>query len=80
MSLYIDDDTVRALAERLASVQGMTVTEAVRQALQRQLEIIADDRERRDRELRRLFAAFDAHPPQRRFGDPEMYDEDGLPR
>lgn len=78
--LYIDNDTVQVMAERLAREQGTTVTEAIRRALQRQLEIVAEGRERRDHELRRLFAAFEAHPPRQSFGDPEMYDEDGLPR
>ena len=36
MGLYIRDDRVRDMAKRLAEAQHVTVTEAVRQALERQ--------------------------------------------
>lgn len=38
------------------------------------------DRERRDRQLRDLFATWDAEPLPARWDDAEMYDKNGLPR
>ena len=57
----------------------MTVTDAVRHALQRELADIEDDVAARDRRLRERFARLDAMPDHG-FGDGDMYDELGLPR
>jgi antitoxin VapB len=80
MPLYIRDDEVWAMAQRLAAIRGTTVTDAVRRALARALEEADREREHREQALRRLFAEFDASPAARPFGDDEMYDEHGLPR
>jgi hypothetical protein len=71
MGLFICDDSVRELAERLAAARRITVTEAVRRALERELE--------RDRRIRESWARLDAMP-DREFGDDDMYDEIGAPK
>ena len=71
MGLFIDDAAVQALAERLAEARHTTVTEAVRRALERELE--------RDRRIRESWARLDAMP-DREFGDDDMYDEIGAPK
>jgi hypothetical protein len=71
MGLFIRDDAVRELAERLAAARHTTVTEAVRRALERELD--------RDRRMRESLARLDAMP-DREFGDEDMYDETGAPR
>ena len=71
MGLFIRDDAVQELAERLAEARHTTVTEAVRQALERELE--------RERRIRESLAAIDAMS-DREFGDDDMYDEIGAPR
>lgn len=80
MPLYIRDDQVASMAQKLAGIRGTTVTDAVRRALARELADADREEEMREEELRRLFAAFDASPEGRPFGDDEMYDEHGLPR
>lgn len=80
MPLYIRDDEVRTMAQRLAEARGTTVTDAVRGALARELAVLDQEEAEREGELRQLFVAFDAAPPLRPFGDEEMYDEHGLPR
>ena len=80
MPLYIRDDDVRTLAQQVARARRTTVTNAVREALQRELGNLKAARMTRDAELRRLFATFDASPPEQDWGDAEMYDADGLPR
>lgn len=71
MVLVIPDDTVRELAERLAAARRTTVTDAVRRALERELD--------RDRRIRESWARLDAMP-DREFGDGDMYDEFGAPK
>jgi hypothetical protein len=79
MPLYIRDEEVRRLAARLAEARRITVTDAVRAALLRELADLEREAEVRDRRLRARFARLDALP-RRRFGDAEMYDELGLPK
>jgi hypothetical protein len=79
MPLYIRDEEVRRLAARVAEGRGITVTDAVRAALLRELADLEREAEVRDRRLRARFARLDALP-RRPFGDEEMYDELGLPR
>ena len=67
MGLLIDDAAVQALAE----ARHTTVTEAVRQALERELE--------RERRIREGWAQLDAMP-RREYGDEDMYDEFGNPK
>jgi hypothetical protein len=71
MGLLIDDAAVQALAERLAEARHTTVTEAVRGALERELE--------RERRIRESWAQLDAMP-RREYGDEDMYDEFGNPK
>jgi hypothetical protein len=73
MALFISDDRVRELAERLAWLQRTTVDEAVRQALERAL---ADDRAERDRSIQETLARLDAMP-HHEFDENDMYDESG---
>ncbi len=80
MPLYIRDEAVKALARRAAEARHTTITEAVREALERLLAESEQERQSRDRALQELFREFDANPPDRVFGDAEMYDQDGLPR
>ena len=76
MALFISDDSVRELAERLAWLRRTTVDEAVRRALERAL---ADDRAERDRIIRESWAQLDAMPHYD-FDEDDMYDEIGAPK
>jgi hypothetical protein len=80
MPLYIRDDGVKDLARRAAEARHSNLTDVVREALERLMADIEREREERDRALQELFREFDAAPPDRVYGDAEMYDEDGLPR
>jgi hypothetical protein len=62
MGLYIRDDRVRDMAKRLAEAERVTVTEAVRQALEKRLKELEDDRAQRDRDIRQIWAELDAMP------------------
>jgi hypothetical protein len=79
MGLYIRDDRVRAMAKRIAEARHMTVTEAVRRALERDLAEIDRDLEERDRLIRESWARVDAMPHYD-FDEDDMYDESGAPR
>ena len=76
MALFISDDGVRELAERLARLQRTTVDEAVRHALERAL---AEDRAERERTIRESLARIDAMPHYD-FDEDDMYDEIGAPK
>jgi hypothetical protein len=76
MALFISDDGVRELAERLAWLQRTTVDGAVRRALEQAL---AGDRAERDRLIREIWAELDAMP-QYDFDESDMYDESGAPK
>lgn len=80
MPLYIRDDGVKDLARRAAEARRTNITEAVREALERLLAESDREREARDRALDDLLRDFAANPPERVYGDAEMYDEDGAPR
>ena len=79
MGLYIRDDRVRDMAKRLAEVQHITLTEAVRQALEKQIKELDQDRAERDREIRQIWAELDAMPHYE-FDEDDMYDEISAPR
>jgi hypothetical protein len=79
MGLYIRDDHVRDLAKRLAEAEHVTVTEAVRQALEQRLKVLDEDRAQRDRDIRQIWAELDAMPHYE-FDEDDMYDEIGAPR
>ena len=79
MGLYIRDDRVRDMAKRLAEAQHITVTEAVRQALEQQ----ARGARSRSRGARAAHSG-DLGAPRRDaacdFDDDDMYDELGNPK
>jgi hypothetical protein len=79
MGLYIRDNRVRDLAKRLAEAQDVTVTEAVRQALEHKLSELKLDRAERERRIRESLARLDAMPDYD-FDEDDMYDEIGAPR
>jgi hypothetical protein len=79
MGLYIRDDRVRDMAKRLAEAEHVTVTEAVRQALERRLKDLEEDRAQRDRDIRQIWAELDAMPHYD-FDEDDLYDEIGAPR
>lgn len=75
MALFISDDGVRELAQRLARLQRTTVDEAVRRALAR---AFAYDPAERERAIRESLARLDAM--RRRPYSDDMYDEFGNPK
>jgi hypothetical protein len=79
MGLYIRDDRVRDMAKRLAEARRITVTEAVRRALARELAEVDLDLKERDRVIRESWARLDAMPTYD-FDEDDMYDESGAPR
>jgi hypothetical protein len=79
MGLFIRDDRVRDMARRLAEARRTTVTEAVREALERELDELQRDRAERERLIRESLARLDAMPDYD-FDEDEMYDEIGAPR
>jgi hypothetical protein len=79
MGLFIRDDSVRDMAKRLAEARCTTVTEAVRQALERELAELQGDRAERKRLIRESLARLDAMPDHD-FDEEDMYDEIGAPR
>lgn len=80
MPLYVRDDRVKELADRVAALGKCTVTDAVRDALEHRLRALEDDRAERHRRIDALLAEFDAEPDLAPgFTDKDLYDEDGLP-
>ena len=79
MGLYIRDNQVRDMAKRLAEARRITVTEAVRRALARELDEAEHDLGERDRVIRESWARLDAMPTYD-FDEDDMYDESGAPR
>ena len=79
MGLYIRDDRVRDMAKRLAQAEHVTVTEAVRKALEQRLKDLDEDRAQRDRDIRQIWTELDAMPHYE-FDEDDLYDEIGAPR
>jgi hypothetical protein len=79
MGLFIRDDNVRDMAKRLAEVRRTTLTEAVRQALERELAEVQRGRAERECRIRESLARLDAMPDHD-FDEDDMYDEIGAPR
>lgn len=77
MALFISDDGVRELAERLAEARHTTADEAIRCALEREL-AREENRAARERRLDQTLARLDAMP--RRAHNDDKYDEFGNPR
>lgn len=80
MPLYIRDDDVRSMAQRLAEARGTTVTDAVREALRHELAGLEAAEAERDRRLRALFAKWAEDASPHPWTEADMYDEDGIPR
>jgi hypothetical protein len=78
VGLFIRDDSVRDMARRLAQARRVTVTEAVRGALERELLELQRDRAERERLIRESLARLDAMP-DRDFDQNDTYDEIGAP-
>jgi hypothetical protein len=79
MGLFIRDDTVREMAKRLAEARRITVTEAVRQAIEHELAALERDRAERERVIRESLARVDSMPHYD-FDENDIYDEFGAPR
>ncbi len=80
MPLYIRDDEVKGLADRLAEQRGCNVTEAVRSALKDALKNSELEVAARKAKLQELLARFDTAPQLRPgFTDSDLYDETGDP-
>ena len=80
MPLYVRDDHVKELADKVAALSRCTVTDAVRSALEHRLKALESERAQRDRDIDALLARFDAEPDQTPgFTDKDLYDENGDP-
>jgi hypothetical protein len=79
MGLFIRDDSVRDMAKRLAEARCTTVTEAVRQALERDLADLELELEARGRRLDAALARLDALPRRHVTSDHDLYDDQGNP-
>ncbi|MFO1049478.1 MAG: type II toxin-antitoxin system VapB family antitoxin [Geminicoccaceae bacterium] len=80
MPLYIRDDRVKELAGQVAALERSTVTDAVRDALERRLQQLQDERDERRRRIDEVLARFDAEPDRAPgFTDKDLYDDNGDP-
>ena len=80
MPLYVRDDQVKQLADRVAALSRCTVTDAVRTALEHRLRELEDERIERERRIDEILAEFDAEPDLAPgFTDKDLYDENGDP-
>jgi hypothetical protein len=80
MPLYIRDDRVKELASQVAALQRSTVTDAVRDSLERRLQQLRDAAAERRRKTDELLARFDAGPDGAPgFTDKDLYDPNGDP-
>jgi hypothetical protein len=80
MPLYIRDDRVKELASQVAALQRSTVTDAVRESLERRLQQLRDSGAERRRKIDELLERFDAGPDLAPgFTDRDLYDANGDP-
>lgn len=81
MSLYVRYDTVREPAAKPAAQERCTITDAVRKAVQDELDRHAFEHDERWRVLREIQAEIAKLPElaPRSLTDKDLYDEDGLP-
>lgn len=80
MPFYIRDDRVKELAGQVAALERSTVTDAVRDALERRLQQLQDERHERRRRIDEVLARFDAEPDLAPvFTDKDLYDDNGDP-
>jgi hypothetical protein len=71
--------SAREIAKRLAAARRITSTEAVRQALERNLAEAEQDLRARERRLDAALARLDALPRRRITADHDLYDHMGNP-
>ncbi len=81
MGLNIKNERVEALARRLASRTGETMTGAIEKALEERLERVdnQNDKAERLRRIRAITADLPPPPPGVNSDHSDLYDEDGLP-
>ena len=80
MPLYIRDDRVKELASQVAALQRSTVTDAVRESLERRLQQLRNSGAERRRKIDELLERFDAGPDLAPgFTDRDLYDANGDP-
>jgi hypothetical protein len=80
MPLYVRDDRVKELADRVAALSRSTVTDAVRVAFEERLRELDDERAAGERTIDEILAKFDAGPDLAPgFTDKDLYDENGDP-
>lgn len=80
MPLYVRDDKVKELADRVAALSRSTVTEAVRVALEHRLKELDAKRIERRRKIDEILRKFDEGPDLAPgFTDKDLYDENGDP-
>jgi hypothetical protein len=79
MGLFIRDDRVRDMAKRLAEARCTTATEAVLQALERELADLEQNVQSRERRLDVALARLDAMPRRDIASDHDLYDDQGNP-
>ena len=80
MPLYVRDDRVKELADRVASLSRCNVTDAVRLSLEGRLRQLEDEQAERHRKIDEILAEFDAGPDLAPgFTDKDLYDENGDP-
>ena len=75
MGLFIRDDAVRDMAKRLAEARRTTMTEAVRQALERDLSDLEQNVQARERRLDAALARLDSLPRRDITSDHDLYDD-----
>ncbi len=80
MPLYVRDDKVKELADRVAALSRSTVTDAVRVALEHRLKELDAERAERRRKIDAILRKFDEGPDLAPgFTDKDLYDENGDP-
>ncbi len=81
MALNLEDPELDSLAEELAQIEGLTITEVVGRALRERRVALLRRREEVDRRVREIQAEVARLPilDPRDHGE-MLYDEDGLPR
>jgi len=81
VALYLKDREVDALARELARLEGKTITDAVRSALQEKHDRLLAAREEKRRRVRETLERIWALPIlDDRPADEILYDENGLPK
>ncbi len=83
--LNIDDEATVQMAHDLAKAKGLTATDVIKAALEREMRERSEDRGRRLAEIDEIVAEFQRNMPPEWIGKTSkelidaIYDEDGLP-